>query len=116
MNAGNPISPQPTVSYTLTIDSTDLSGIDVTMRIDDAPRLIRLAMAVHPEYNQRFWRYVRNLRVEVGGQPATISTDTDHTWRINSANGSAVVRYRIQLPPENPASRAVWHTSLRKDG
>lgn len=116
MNAGNPISPQPRVSYTLTIDSTDLSGIDVTMRIDGAPRLIRLAMAVHPEYNQRFWRYIRNLRAEVGGSPATISSDTDHSWRINSANGSAVVRYRIQLPPDNQASRPAWHTSLRNNG
>jgi len=108
--------PQPRVSYTLTIDTTDLSGIDVSMQIEGAPRSMHLAMAVHPEYNQRFWRYVRNLRAEVVGKAIPITAETDHSWRITTPDGNAVVRYRIQLPLENQASRAVWHTALRTNG
>src|SRR6185437_5681312 len=112
---GEPISPQPKISYTLTIDSADLSGIDVAMRIEGAPRTIRVAMAVHPEYNQRFWRYVRNLRAETAGNPVAITAENDHSWRIDTRDGNAVMRYRIQLAPI-AANRPVWPTALRADG
>lgn len=115
IHGAEPVSPQPKISYTLTIDSTDLSGIDVVMRIDGAPRTIRLAMAVHPEYNQRFWRYVRNLRAEEAGKPIAITAENDHSWRIDTRDGNAVVRYRIELAPI-AANRPVWHTALRADG
>ena len=109
---------EPQVSYTVTIDTADLSGFDVTMRIEGAPRSIRLAMAIHPEYNDRFWRYVRNLRAESTGKPThlAIAKEAENAWRIQTRNGGAIVRYRIQLPREDPSNRAVWHTTLRADG
>jgi len=111
-----PTKPQPRISYVLTINPADLSGIDVAMKIEGAPQAIRLAMAVHPEYNDRFWRYIRDLRAEVSGNPVPIAVDSDHSWRIQTPRGDAIVHYRIQLPQENPTSRAVWHTALRADG
>jgi predicted metalloprotease with PDZ domain len=100
----------------VTINPADLSGFDVEMRISGAPQSIPLAMAVHPEYNNRFWRYIRNLRAEFEGKPLAIAIERENAWRIQTPRGEAIVRYRIQLPPENPTSRAVWHTALRADG
>lgn len=110
------VKPQPRISYVVTIDPADLSGIDVVMSIADAPPNIRLAMAVHPEYNDRFWRYLRDLRAEVDGRRTSITPESDHSWRMESPSGRATVHYRIQLPPEDPTNRAAWHTALRSDG
>ena len=67
--------PDPRIFYTLTIDTADLSGFDVTMQIEGAPKTIRVAMAVHQEYNDRFWRYVRNLRADELGKPVAIALE-----------------------------------------
>jgi len=109
---------EPHIYYTVKIDTADLSGFDVTMSIEGAPRSIRLAMAIHPEYDDRFWRYVRNMRAESMGKPTHLAfaVETDNAWRIYTRNGYAVVHYRIELPRENPTNRAVWHTTLRADG
>ncbi len=111
-----PAKPNPNIVYMVTINPSDLSGFDVEMRISAAPRSIPVAMAVHSEYNDRFWRYVRNLRAEIDGKPVAITAERDNAWRIQTSRGDAIVRYRIQLPPENPTNRAVWHTALRADG
>jgi len=111
-----PAKPNPSIVYTLTINPADLSGFDVEMRISGAPQSIALAMAVHPEYNDRFWRYLRNLRAEFDHKPLAIEREKENAWRILTPRGEAIVHYRIQLPPENPTNRAVWHTALRADG
>ena len=116
MSAPVSSKPNPSIFYTVTIDTADLSGFDVTMQIQGAPETIRLAMAVHPEYNDRFWRYVRNLRADELGKPVSIAIERENTWRIQTRSGETTVHYRIQLPPENPANRAVWHTALRANG
>jgi predicted metalloprotease with PDZ domain len=109
-------SPNPSIAYTLTINPADLSGFDVSMRISGAPETMRMAMAVHPEYNDRFWRYLRDLRAETSGNPVSITAERENAWRIRTTNGEATVRYRIQLPREDPTNRAVWHSALRADG
>lgn len=116
INATPALKPGPAIAYTVTIDTADLSGFDVTMRITGSPRMIRLAMAVHPEYNDRFWRYVRNMRAEQDGKPLAIAVEKENAWRIQTPNGKAIIHYRIQLPREDPTNRAVWHTALRTDG
>lgn len=116
INPAASVKPDPSIDYTLTINPADLSGFDVTMRISGAPKTIRLAMAVHPEYNDRFWRYVRDMRAESSGKQLSIAGEKENVWRIQTTSGEAIVRYRIQLPQENPTSRAVWHTALRSDG
>ncbi len=116
LNVLAPGKPQPVITYVLAIDPANLSVIDVSAAIQGAPRTIRLAMAVHPEYDDRFWRYIRDLRAYADGNQVSIAVDSDHSWRIRTRRGDATLRYRIQLPPENPTSRAVWHTTLRADG
>ena len=82
------VKPNPSIAYTLTINPADLFGFDVTMRISAAPQTMRLAMAVHPEYNDRFWRYLKDLRAESSGRPVSSASENPspsaamcETWR-----------------------------------
>jgi len=106
----------PRIRYFVAVDPADLSSIHVSMQIENAPRSIRLAMAVHPEYNDRFWRYIRDWHVDSGDRPALLAVDRDNVWRLLTHYGFANVSYRIQLPRENPTNHPVWHTFLRADG
>ncbi|MFL5545464.1 MAG: hypothetical protein ACJ792_12205 [Gemmatimonadaceae bacterium] len=109
----------PVVAYTVTIDPRDTTSISVAMVIQAATTPdTRVAMAVHPEYNDRFWRYVRDLRADVDGKPVVITPLTDHSWRVPTPIGKhrTTIQYRIQLPVESATSRPVWHTTVRSNG
>ena len=66
---------RPVVRYTLRVDSADLSGFDVELRIRNVPDTFRLAMAAHPEYDDRYWRYLTGLRAESGGRAAAVARE-----------------------------------------
>src|SRR5262245_597358 len=107
---------QPVVNYQLTVDERDFSSFAVTMRIRNAPDTFRLAMARHPEYDDKFWRYVEDLRIEPPrGGSANITRVDSSLWRVNARGGEAVVRYRIKLPPP-PQSRSAWVAFLSPTG
>lgn len=108
-------SVSPRVSYRIAPDPAD-SSIQIAMQIGRAPRSVRLAMAVHPEYDDRFWRYITRWHVDGVDRRALLAEDRDNEWRIISHAGYANLSYRIQLPHENPASHPVWHTFIRADG
>jgi predicted metalloprotease with PDZ domain len=106
---------QPVVSYTLRVDAGDLSGLDVELRLRNARDTFRLAMVAHPEYDDRYWRYVEALRVETPHGAATVTREDSALWRVVAAGGEALVRYRIHLPPaESP--RAAWRPFLAATG
>jgi hypothetical protein len=64
---------QPVVSFTMRIDSANLTGWSVAMHSRNLPDTFRLAMAAHPEYDDRYWRLVRGLRVAgAGAVPDTV--------------------------------------------
>lgn len=109
---------QPVVAYTLRVDSADLSGFDVEMRIGHAPDTFRLAMVAHPEYDDRYWRFVVNLRVEGMAAGATVAREDSALWRVIAPGGESVVRYRLQLPPPAPGSRyrSAWVPFLAATG
>src|SRR5512144_2412061 len=90
---------QPVVSYTLRVDSADLSGFDVAMRIRTPRDTVRLAMVAHPEYDDRYWRFVRDLRVEGAAGAGSAAREDSALWRVVIPGGAGVVRYRLQLPP-----------------
>ena len=69
-----------TVAYEIHVDPNDLSGFNVEMRIRGARETVRLAMASHPEYDDRYWRYVENLSAESGGQPLAITRWISLLW------------------------------------
>src|SRR5437868_456620 len=87
----------PIVSYVLRVDSADLSGFDVELRLKNAGDTMRLAMAKHPEYDDRFFRFVENLSAE-GPRGATVTRIDSAVWRLVAPGGEATVRYRIRLP------------------
>ena len=106
----------PRISYDVAFEAGDPASIRVAMQIENAPRSVRLAMAVHPEYDDRFWRYITDWHVDGMDRRALLAIDRDNVWRVLSHAGYTNVSYRIQLPRENSTRRAVWHTSVRPDG
>src|SRR5881296_3519630 len=89
---------QPVVGYTLRVDAGDLSGFDVELRLRNVPDTFRLAMVAHPEYDDRYWRYVEDLRVAAAGGPGAVTRADSALWQVVAPGGEAVVRYRIRLP------------------
>jgi predicted metalloprotease with PDZ domain len=107
---------QPVVSYSLRIDGGDLSGFDVEMRVRDAPDTFRVAMAAHPEYDDRYWRFVDGLRVDARGRPGVLMREDSALWRVVAPGGEATIRYRIRLPAAEGPPRAAWRPFLAPAG
>src|SRR2546425_9276846 len=55
---------QPVINYTLTVDSTDLTSFTVEMHLRNIRDTFHVAMVAHPEYDDRYWRFVEGLHVE----------------------------------------------------
>src|SRR5438105_14274001 len=106
----------PELFYDVGIDPRNPSSIRINMQILHGPRSARVAMAVHPEYNDRYWRYIHDLQANGFDKRAILAMDRENVWRVISHAGSAQVGYRIELPPENATYRPVWHTAVRADG
>lgn len=90
---------QPILHYTLTVDSNDLSGYDITIHIDNAPPRFHLAMATNHEYDDRFWRFVTGFRTAA---PATFSRSDSAVWAITAISEDPTISYHITLPPPAP--------------
>lgn len=104
---------KPQIQYTLRVDSTDLSGWTVEMRLRMTSDVIRLAMAAHPEYDDRYWRYVRDVSVEPAG---TVTRVDSAVWQVSAPTGFITVRYRIALPALEPGLRDSWRPYLTPTG
>ena len=108
------------------VDAADLSGYNVEMRVRDAGNTVRVAMASHPEYDDRYWRYVENLTAESRGKQHQITREEDALWRIDEPRGERpgadfpnrdfILRYRIHLPPQTSPTRAAWRPFLSPTG
>jgi predicted metalloprotease with PDZ domain len=105
---------QPVVHYMLSIADDDTTGFDVQIEIRNAPDTFRLAMAKHPEYDDRFFRYVQNVRVlSAAGSIARVDSVL---WRVVAPGGAATIAYRIQLPAPTAPPRAAWRPFLSPTG
>jgi len=104
---------KPAIQYTLRVDSADLSGWFVEIRLRTVSDTLRLAMAAHPEYDDRYWRYVTNFTVEPS--IATVTKVDSGVWQVVAPRGAVTVRYRIALPP-SPTPRAAWRPFLTPTG
>jgi len=113
-----PAHPHPAVKasiqYRLCVDRADLSGWTVEIRLRTTSDTVRLAMAAHPEYDDRYWRYVRDFAVETSG--ASVTRVDSAVWQIVAPPGVVNVRYRIALPPAEPGPRASWRPFLTPTG
>lgn len=108
----------PRVSYVVTIQKDDSSGFDVAMHVSKATRTLRFGMAVHPEYNQKFWTQLRDLRAETDGNPrGPVLQLKENLWSVFTRSGEVTIRYRIELPRgESASNRAAWRSFLRGGG
>ena len=88
---------EPEVHYTVRVDRADLSGFTITMRFRGAPDTFTVAMPAHPEYDDRYWRHVENVRIDT---PSGAITRADSAlWHVRAPGGSGTITYRIKLPP-----------------
>jgi predicted metalloprotease with PDZ domain len=104
------------ISYVIRVDLTDLSGYGVEMRVQHSNGAVRIAMASHPEYDDRYWRYVENLTAESRGIALKVTHEEDTLWRVDGVGGELTVRYRIRLPQQITAIRAGWKPFLSPTG
>jgi predicted metalloprotease with PDZ domain len=104
---------QPVISYTIRVDSADLSGFAVEMRVRGARDTTQLGMVTHPEYDDKYWRFVRDIRLDGG---ATIARVDSSLWRVVAPGGSFVLHYRLALPRQNIAQREAWKPFLSPTG
>lgn len=108
---------KPVIYYTLSVTPGDVSSLRVNVSIEGGTtRSVRLGMAHHPEYDDRFWRYLTDWHVDGFDKRAILAVDRDNVWRVISHAGYAHVGYTIRLPPEDSSNRPSWHTGLRADG
>ncbi|MGH7695518.1 MAG: hypothetical protein ACRENH_11075, partial [Gemmatimonadaceae bacterium] len=106
---------QPIVHYAIRVDSSNLSAFAVEMNVRNAPDTFRLAMSAHPEYDDKYWRYLEDLRIESRGGAATIARIDSSLWRVRAPGGEATLRYRIHLPTDEGA-RPAWKPFLSPTG
>ncbi|HLQ58434.1 MAG TPA: hypothetical protein VK113_02880, partial [Gemmatimonadales bacterium] len=105
---------KPSIQYRLRVDSADLSGWSVEIRLRTASDTVRLAMAAHPEYDDRYWRYVTGFTAEPSG--ALVTRADSAVWQVVAPRGMVTVRYRIALPPAEQLPRASWRPFLTPTG
>jgi predicted metalloprotease with PDZ domain len=106
----------PSISYKIRVDAADLSGFNVEMQIRGAGESVRIAMASHPEYDDRYWRYVENLTAESHGAPVQVTNEESALWRVVASGSDLTVKYRIHLPPQTTPTRAAWKPFLSPTG
>src|SRR5687768_8156557 len=90
-NAG---SPEPKLQYTLRFDPADTTGIAVELRVTNAPASIQLAAHAHPEYDDKFWRYVTGI----SATDAAVAPIDSVRWQVTNRAGDVVIRYRVNFP------------------
>ncbi len=110
--------PAPSIAYTLRIDLSHVDVVDVAIRLDHAPRSVRLAMKVHPEYDAQYWRYLEAPRVEgsPGDASPRISREDSTVWRVTLPAGRGTVHYRVHIQPARRPVRAAWGAFVTPTG
>lgn len=108
-------SPRP-ISYKTSINSSDLSGFDIEMQIPDVRGTVRIAMAAHPEYDDRYFRYVENFSAESGGRTLSVTKPEEALWQVEGSDGDLTVRYRIRPEPKEREWRQTWKPFLTPTG
>ncbi len=106
---------QPAVDYLLTIDPTDYSSFTVEMKIRNVADTFRVAMVAHPEYDDRYWRYVEDMSVEGKNGKGKFIREDSALWKIMTNGREAVLHYRIQLPSVT-GIRSAWKAYLTSTG
>ena len=106
---------KPSVDYALTVDPANFSSYSIEMKIRNAPDTFRVAMVTHPEYDDRYWTYVKDVSVTSESGNGLVIREDSSLWRIIKKGSEAVLRYRIHLPVVNEI-RSSWKAYLTTTG
>jgi len=106
---------RPVINYILKIDPADLTSLQVEMDIRNVPDTFQVAMVAHPEYDDRYWRFIKDMKVEDKNGKAKITRQDSALWRIIVQNSAATLSYKLQLPPkeQNPSA---WKPFIDSSG
>jgi predicted metalloprotease with PDZ domain len=102
--------------YRVKIDTADLTTVRVEMHIRGGAGTFRVAMAAHPEYDDRFWRFLDRISVAGPGGAGSVTRLDSALWLVRTAGGESVLRYSIRIPAPPQARRAAWRPFLSKEG
>ncbi|MFN2438472.1 MAG: hypothetical protein ABR503_04675 [Chitinophagaceae bacterium] len=108
-------SSQPVIHYTLRIDTSDLSLFYVTMNIRNVKDTFHLAMVTHPEYDDRYWRFVEQISVKSKNTSGGAIREDSALWRITTSGNEAIINYRVHFHPRK-TFRAAWRPFLTSKG
>jgi predicted metalloprotease with PDZ domain len=108
----------PILQYTLSVDTANLYSVSIEIKLINIPDTIRLAMFAHPEYDDRYWRYVEDMHAESKAGGATVYREDSALWRITTQNHEAVVKYKIRFPVTASFRnmRSAWRPFLSATG
>lgn len=110
MNAQQPSADR--IDYRVAIASADSSVVTVEMLVRPPSPTFTIAAHAHPEYDDKYWRYVEDVRAE----GANVVRMDSVRWQITSSGKSAItIRYRIRFPVA-AAPRAAWRGYLTRQG
>lgn len=88
----------PVIHYWLKVKEQDLSGYTIEMHLQHVSSHFQLAMATHHEYDDRFWRFIKDFHVEAKGGTAVAVRRDSALWDIVIPGSEADVSYKILLP------------------
>ena len=106
---------EPRLAYKIRFDSADTTGISVELKVSNAPASMRIAAHAHPEYDDKYWRYLEDLTARSGSTQLTISRIDSVRWQLNNPAGDVTVSYRVKFPREQ-RPRAAWKPFLAATG
>ena len=104
------------IHYTIRVNPNDLTGFDVEMRIPNARGRVQVAMAAHPEYDDRYFRYIENFSSESGGRKLTFTKPADAVWQMDDVHGALTLRYRVKPAQKEREWRQTWKPFLTPTG
>lgn len=105
----------PSVDYRLTVDPADFSSFTVEMKIRNIPDTFKVAMVTHPEYDDRYWKYVKEFSAKANNGNGKVIREDSTLWKIVTNGREAILHYRIHLPVVN-GIRSSWKAYLTPTG
>jgi predicted metalloprotease with PDZ domain len=86
------------------------------MRIGNVPDTFHVAMVAHPEYDDQYWRYVEDFKVEAKKGNGEIFREDSALWKIITGGHEAILHYRIHFPALQDEFRSAWKAFLSSTG
>ena len=106
------------LDYTLHFDPADTTAITLQLSVRNAPASMQLAANAHPEYDDKFWRYVDQVTATTNcGAMIAVSRLDSVRWQIHNDGAGADINiaYRVKFPEEQ-MPRASWRPFLSPTG